>query len=217
MTNTRFKPEEHLIDIKGKKYLPVAARLIWFREDHPDYSIETEIIERIEGGAILKATIKNAEGQVLSTAHKMETKQGFSDYLEKAETGSIGRGLALIGYGTQFTLDLEEGNRLADAPQTTKKPATGAVSAPKAPAKPPFTLSATDKQLSAIGFIGVKMGKNMDEVMDQLCKVYKVETVEEITKQQASDVIGGKVDLFPEDTNNEPAGNDKEKPKDIPW
>ena len=65
----------------------------------------------------MKATIKNKEGQILAQGHKAENKASFSDYLEKAETGAIGRALALCGYGTQFTGDeLDEGKRIVDAP-----------------------------------------------------------------------------------------------------
>jgi len=117
MAKTKFDPSAHLTDIKGKKYLEVKWRLVWVREEHPDWQIKTEIVERVEGGVIAKATILDGEGQLLATAHKMETKQGFPDYLEKAETGAVGRALALCGYGTQFAPELDEGTeRIVDAP-----------------------------------------------------------------------------------------------------
>lgn len=113
-----FNPNNYLIDIKGKKYLQVAHRLVWFREDHPDWCIETELIERGDGWAIFKAYIKDNEGRLLATGTKVETKAGFPDFLEKAETGAIGRALAIAGYGTQFAPEFDEGERLADAPMT---------------------------------------------------------------------------------------------------
>lgn len=106
-----------IMDIKGKPYLQVPWRILWFREEHPDWSIQTEPIQLDANIAIFKASILNTDGRVLSTAHKSETPKGFPDYIEKAETGAIGRSLALCGYGTQFTGDeLDEGERLADAP-----------------------------------------------------------------------------------------------------
>lgn len=113
-----FNPNQHLIDIKGKKYLQVAHRLVWFREEHPDWCIETELVERGDGWAIFKAYIKDNEGRLLATGTKVETKSGFPDFLEKAETGAIGRALAIAGYGTQFAPEFDEGERLADAPMT---------------------------------------------------------------------------------------------------
>jgi hypothetical protein len=99
-------------------YLPVAARVAWFRKDHPDWSIQTEIVERSDAGwALLRTTIKDETDRVIATAHKAETKAGFQDYLEKAETGSTGRALALCGYGTLYATELEEGERIVDTPQ----------------------------------------------------------------------------------------------------
>lgn len=106
-----------IMDIRGRDYLQVAFRLVWVREDHPDWSIVTEIIKTDDKGSTVKATISTPDGQILATAHKSETKQGFDDHLEKCETGAIGRALALCGYGTQFCgEELDEGKRLADSP-----------------------------------------------------------------------------------------------------
>jgi len=113
----KFNPSKYLTKIKGKDYLEVKYRLIWFREVCPDWGIETEVVASAQGAAQVKATIKNAEGRIIAQAHKMETKQGFFDYLEKAETGAVGRALAMCGFGTQFTAgELDEGDRIVDAP-----------------------------------------------------------------------------------------------------
>jgi len=99
-----------LLNLRGKEYLEVKYRLVWFREDHPDWSIETQILSVTDVSAYAKATVRNEEGRVIATSHKFESIQGFPDFIEKAETGSIGRALALVGYGTQFCADeLDEG------------------------------------------------------------------------------------------------------------
>jgi hypothetical protein len=108
-----FDPKRHVIKIRGgAEYLPVSARLIWFREEHPDWGIVTEIIEinNDEKYAIFRATIFNEEGRVIASATKKEDIKGFGDYIEKAETGSVGRALAMCGYGAQFEPDLASGN-----------------------------------------------------------------------------------------------------------
>ncbi len=104
-----------LMNIKGKDYLQVAYRLVWFREEHKNWSIETEVT-RSKDETFARASIKNEAGRVIATAHKFENAQGFADHAEKAETGAIGRALALCGYGTQFEPELDEGERLADSP-----------------------------------------------------------------------------------------------------
>jgi hypothetical protein len=118
-----------LLDLRGKDYLQVAHRLVWFREERPTWGIETEFVSITDRIATVKAVIRDEAGRVIATAHKTEDKAGFPDFMEKAETGAIGRALALIGYGTQFCSDeLDEGQRLADSPtlrvvaQTTVSP-----------------------------------------------------------------------------------------------
>lgn len=112
-----FKPEDKIIKLKGKDYLEVKWRIVWMRQEHPDWGIETEIVNSASGHVQMKATIRNKDGVILAQGHKAENKNSFSDYLEKAETGAIGRALALCGFGTQFTGDeLEEGVRIVDAP-----------------------------------------------------------------------------------------------------
>lgn len=106
-----------ILSLRGRDYLEVKYRLVWFREEHPDWSIETEMVNLTDTSAFVRASIKDDQGRVIATSHKFENKQGFPDFIEKAETGAIGRALALIGYGTQFCADeLDEGERIVDSP-----------------------------------------------------------------------------------------------------
>lgn len=110
-----------VLNLKGKDYLQVAHRLVWFREEHPAWSIQSDLIKIENNYALAKATIKNEKGEVIATAHKREDASHFPDFIEKAETGSIGRALAYCGYGTQFCGDeIAEGHRIVDAPQEPK-------------------------------------------------------------------------------------------------
>src|SRR5574341_1599796 len=84
LSNGKIKWEQIEAD-----YLPVAARIMWFRREHPDWSIITKAHQLAEKGIVMKAVIKNAEGRVTPTASKKETEIGFQDYIEKAETGAI--------------------------------------------------------------------------------------------------------------------------------
>ncbi len=144
-SNLPFNPREHLMNIKNRQgsteYLPVQWRLVWFRQECPNGTIETElvhldldketeeetyvwnqekrrsekVIKTARGLAIFRATVKDGKGGV-ATGTKMEKAASFPDYLEKAETGSIGRALAALGYGTQFAPELNEEHRIVDSP-----------------------------------------------------------------------------------------------------
>ena len=107
-----FDFRKSLIKVQGnRQYLPVSARLVWFREEHPDWGIVTEAVEvsHEKQYAVFRATVFDAGGRVMATGTKMEDVRGFGDWLEKAETGSVGRALALCGFGTQFAPDLDDG------------------------------------------------------------------------------------------------------------
>lgn len=141
-----FNPNEHLIKIgtgsNKKDYLPVQWRLVWFREVCPNGTIDTQekeidldreteaegyawneekhrsekVIKRARGYARFYAVVTNGTGG-RATGTKSEKAASFQDFIEKSETGSIGRALAALGYGTQFTdEEFSEGERLADAP-----------------------------------------------------------------------------------------------------
>lgn len=141
-----FNPNEHLIQIRSgqanKDYLPVQWRLVWFRSIFPQGEIETQmlqldldrdteeesfawnnenrrsekVIKQAKGFCVFHATVKDGVGG-MATGTKSEKAASFPDFIEKSETGAIGRALAALGYGTQFTGDeWEEAHRIVDAP-----------------------------------------------------------------------------------------------------
>lgn len=120
---TKAGTELPMLNLKGKPYLQVAHRIVWFREEQPEGSITTEVIQLGDSHAVMRASIFDKAGKLLATGTKAETSAGFPDFIEKAETGAIGRALALCGYGTQFAPELDEGERLADSPTTPAKKA----------------------------------------------------------------------------------------------
>lgn len=137
-----------ILSLKGKDYLQVQHRLVWFREECPQWGIETIYLELSDKSAIAKATIKNADGRIIAQATKSETPEGFGDYIEKAESGAIGRALAMCGYGTQFTVDLDEGERIVDSP---------------APSAPQHSAGPSDGGSYVLRF-GKFIGKTLDQV-----------------------------------------------------
>jgi hypothetical protein len=129
-----FDPKAHLIQLPRRvkdpvtrhfvtcqdEYLEVKWRLVWFCENYPHGSIVTEemCIDLDSGYARFRATVEDGDcGKATGTG--TETRKSFEDFVEQAETRSIGRALAALGIGTQFVgEELSEGDHVADAPVT---------------------------------------------------------------------------------------------------
>lgn len=130
-----FNPTEHLMDLKGKQYLQVMWRLVWFREEHPLWNIDTKLEQLTDTHAVFSAKISDETGAQKASGYGSECDKDFRDYIEKAETKAIGRALAMLGYGTQFAPELDEGERIVDSPVQGKKRAAPPAKTPaKAPA-----------------------------------------------------------------------------------
>jgi hypothetical protein len=115
---TPFEPARYLTRVNGSDYLEVKWRLVWLRDQHPDATVETELISHNENTAVFRARVA-IPGAGSSTGWGSETAGDFRDYLEKAETKALGRALAALGFGTQFCPDFEFGaavGRVVDAP-----------------------------------------------------------------------------------------------------
>lgn len=123
-----------LMNLKGKPYMMVAHRIVWFNEDTEGGSFEmsTEQLTLTEERAVIKATVKvfDKEGKLLKqgVGTKSETKKDFPDFIEKAETGAVGRAITMMGYGTAYAIaDLDEGARIIDSPVILAPKAKSAV------------------------------------------------------------------------------------------
>ena len=90
------------VKIHGKEYKTVALRIQEFREKHPDFTIQTELVEANDTLVVMKATI-SAGGMVIATGYAEEvrtaSKINRTSALENAETSAVGRALAFFGLG----------------------------------------------------------------------------------------------------------------------
>jgi len=111
-----FDPKSKISNLRGKEYLEVKWRLVWFRDERKDGAILTDVVST--NPLMVKATIMDGS-KVLATGYGTAQVKAAAVWngreVEKAETAAIGRALAHAGYGTQFT-DEDEGEHLADSP-----------------------------------------------------------------------------------------------------
>jgi hypothetical protein len=212
----RFDPARYLRKLGKGDYLEVKWRLLWLRTEHPDAVIETELVrlEKDPPMAVFRARVA-IPGGGSATGWGQEEPKDFGDYLEKAETKALGRALAALGYGTQFTEDFDfaEGDpgRVVDSPVERPAPA------PRQPAAQPAqsgyrpatsttaaaapggnsgnsgnsgpVLKATEPQIKAIYAIA-RGAQGMDDAeIDALCRTRFGCAPSELTRRQASEFI----------------------------
>jgi hypothetical protein len=138
-----YDPNNHLMQLKGRDYLNVQNRLLWFIRDQRafisgglarvPYVIQTELVEldREAGFAHFKTYVRDVLGNE-STMYGSESAKDFADFAEKASTKSLGRALLALGYGTAFAPEMDEGERVVDAPVERKRTGTRSTTEPVA-------------------------------------------------------------------------------------
>ena len=138
-----YDPNQHMLSLKGKDYLTVQNRLLWFVRDQRElimrglatmpYIIRTELVEhdRDAGYAQFRTYVRDVLGNE-ATMYGSETAHDFGDYAEKASTKSLGRALLLLGYGTGMAPEMDEGDRVVDSPVERRRSDASA-----RPASPP--------------------------------------------------------------------------------
>src|SRR5512146_3223953 len=136
-----YDPNQHLMNLKGRDYLNVQNRLLWFIRDQRDfivrglattsYVIRTELVEqdREAGYAHFKTYVRDVLGNE-ATMYGSEAAKDFADYAEKASTKSLGRALLALGYGTAFAPEMDEGDRVVDAPVERRRAPSAAPARP---------------------------------------------------------------------------------------
>jgi hypothetical protein len=196
------------MQIEGRDYLEVKWRLVWVRSEFPTARISTRLVKHEDGFALFRAQVTLPNG-ASATGWGSETSHDFADYIEAAETKALGRALAALGFGTQFTRDYDFAEAAAataprqqvvDAPVGPPQAVTSARTLNAVPATNPNGNGAaprpaangnslTDKQLKAIYAIGRAAQHLAEDEVDARCQAAFGCRPEELSRLEASQFI----------------------------
>jgi hypothetical protein len=188
MNEKTFEPGKYLRNFRGRDYLEVKWRVVWLRSEHPDATIETELVKQSPpsargepGIAIFRARVA-LPGAGEASGWGSETSTDFRDYIEKAETKALGRALAALGYGTQFCEDFT----FSDA---EREEAASAATGNGKPAAPPEKRLASEPQIKAIYALARDMHALDQAAADERTMERFGRTAAELTRREASQLI----------------------------
>lgn len=96
------------VNIKGKDYVQVTERVKAFRSICPGGSISTDIVSMDENMVIMKTTITDEDGKVLSTGMAFERPDSSyinkTSFIENCETSAVGRALGWLAIGVDASM-----------------------------------------------------------------------------------------------------------------
>ena len=122
--------KEKAVDIKGKKYVLVSDRIIYFNENFPKGSIVTELLtepgsDKIVIQAVVTPDAENIE-RVFTGLAQETVGDGYinkTSALENAETSAVGRALAMMGIGViDSVASVDEINKAGQIANKTNEP-----------------------------------------------------------------------------------------------
>lgn len=98
--------EDKAVNIKGKKYVLVSDRIIYFNETYPNGTIETAILsditaDRVVVKAVVVPDVSNPDRFFVGHSQALwgEGYINKSAAIENCETSAVGRALAMLGIG----------------------------------------------------------------------------------------------------------------------
>lgn len=173
------------MDIKGKDYVLVNERVRAFRMLYPNGIITTEIVSLADGVVVMKTSIHNDEGGLMSTGYAYEKESSNyinkTSYIENCETSAVGRALGFLGIGIDTSI------ASYDEVQNAENNQGGAVEQPKPKEQPkPAT------QQKPIGIdAAAKLLKTLDKngiAPDTIFSLYQVKSLSDLTSVQEAHI-----------------------------
>ena len=95
--------QKGVVDIKGKNYKLIVQRVNEFRQAHPEFGVETEVLHHDEVRVVAQVRIFDEQGRVRGSGVAEEfrgaSRINQTSAMENCETSAFGRALASMGYG----------------------------------------------------------------------------------------------------------------------
>ena len=98
------------INIKGKEYITVNERLIYFRtrDEFKGFGIKEDIVSIDNTEGIFKVTIYDSNGEPIVSAHAQEYRDSSyinkTSFVENGFTSALGRALGYLGIGIDTSI-----------------------------------------------------------------------------------------------------------------
>jgi len=102
------------VNIKGKQYITVNERLIYFRKQaiFKGWRIVEELVDLNDKEGVFKVSILDAENNIISSAHAQEYRDtsyiNKTSFLENGYTSALGRALGYLGIGIDTSIATAE-------------------------------------------------------------------------------------------------------------
>ena len=96
--------------IKGKDYVEVNQRLLYFRNEkkYEGWGIEIRFLVLDSESCVAQCTIKDDDGYIVAQGTAQEDKSSSrlnqTSYVENCETSAVGRALAMLGIGIETSI-----------------------------------------------------------------------------------------------------------------
>jgi len=169
-------------NIKGKAYVEVSQRILYFRTapEYRGWSMETELISYDDQSCIIRAVAKNPDGKIMAVGHAQEDRSSSminkTSYIENGESSAWGRCLANLGIGIETSIASYEEVDMAIAKQNLSarpQPANAPRPAPQPQETRSEAVKADDVYQKAQDYIRENPSKeSFDKVMSAKGKLF---------------------------------------------
>lgn len=176
------------VNIKGKDYVEVNERVLFFRKNFKDYKIKTELISNEKNNenihtCVFKAEILNDKNEIISTGFAYEKENSTfinkTSYIENCETSAVGRALGFLGIGIDTSIASAE--EVSNAINNQEK-------IEEQKEKETRIKKATQKQFDIV-MEAIKEGVMKIEQVQKTIKEFEKEKFKDLTYEQAESIV----------------------------